>query len=151
MSCPYLCAVFAPKKPHISLSILENVSSPLLPSPRKRVLPVPNFAVCWDSVTIFLLLGQPSFQGVFSPFSPSFLCSELIWTSFSLVPAPLGWAEWLNRELGRAPGLQREGPAGEETGVREWSSAAVGPPTAPRRGLRLWHATGKETLTLAQH
>ena len=37
----------------------------------------------------------------------------------------------MDRELGRAPGLQKEGNAGEGTGEREWFSAAEGPPTAP--------------------
>lgn len=141
----YLCAVFAPTKPHTSSSILENVSPLLLPSPN-ALLPV----TALQYVRLLWLLSYFSTNQVSRAFSPPSLppsskC-ELILTSFffSCVADPLGWAEWLDGELGRSPVLQREGNAWEGTSAREWSSAAMGLPTASHPGLG-WHVTGKET------
>ena len=72
----YLCAACA-EKSHNSLSILEN--SPLLsPRLKKSVSSSHSVAVCQGSVTPFLFLDPPSFQGVFSPLLSSLLRSELM-------------------------------------------------------------------------
>lgn len=97
----YLCAIFAPKKPHTSLSILENVSSPLLPSPRKALLPVTTSqSVRILSLLSYFLINQVS--RAFSPpsLSPSLLCCELILTSFFLC----GCSSGLSRVVGHGAG-----------------------------------------------
>ena len=134
---------------------LKTCPRPVSPAQEKHFF---HSQLCKSGRTLslfFLFLVQPSFQGVFSPLSLSLSLSLTLslppsssqsWFKllFFCVAAPLGWAEWLDRELGRAPGLQREGKAGEGTGAREWFSAAVGPPTASHRGLQ-WCETGEPT------
>lgn len=109
----YLCAVFAPEKPHTSLSILGNVSCPLLPSPRKALLPVTTLqSVRILSLFSYFLINQVS--RAFSP--PPFFSSlpppssALSWFKlFFCVAAPLGWAEWLDRELGQGSWFEEGG------------------------------------------
>ena len=100
----YLCAVRAPTKPHTSLSILENLPSPRLPSPRKALLPLTTLQVWQDSVTLFPFSRSTKFPGRFLPLSlslslslsPSLLFSELIYTSFFLC----GCSSGLSRVVG---------------------------------------------------
>lgn len=68
----YLWAVFVPKKSYISLSILENVPAPLLPSPRKALLPVTTLQ-CVRILSLFFnfLINQVSRAFSLPSFPPS--------------------------------------------------------------------------------
>lgn len=108
---PLTCAQSLRREVSQQLEHPRKLVSSLLPYSRKMSLPV-SVAVCQGSVTPFLFLDPPSFQGVFSPLLPSLLRSELMQSSFLWVAASPAWEGWLDRGLGRAPALQREGSAG---------------------------------------
>lgn len=97
----------------------------------------------------FPISRSTKFPGRFLPphsFSPSLHCYELILTFFFLL---CGCSSGLSRVVGQRAGqgllvFWGRRIAGEEISRREWSSAAIGPPTASHGGL-WWHATGKIT------
>lgn len=103
------------------------------PQPTKSTSNSHNCAVSVRILSLFSYFLMVQVSRAFLPLSPSLLFSELILTSFFWVADPLGWAEWLDRELGRAPGLQGEGNAREGTGPGSVSQQSWGHPL-----LRMW-------------
>jgi len=141
----YLCAIFAPKKPHNSSSILENVSSPLLPSPR-RALSLSHLRSLSGVCCSFPISRSTRFFRAFSP-SPLALL-PLLWVDLNFSFFLCSCSSGLSRVVGQTAGYGSWFAEGGECKGGDPCEGVVlcsGPPTAPRRGLQR-HVTRKVLL-----